>query len=345
MGDSDVRELPGLDLDRLAAWLAATRPDFVTGPLTGRLIAGGRSNLTYLIGDGSSEWILRRPPLGHVLATAHDMGREYRVMSALAGTDVPVPRTYVHCADDDILGAPFYLMENVAGTPYRVAAELVAVGPERTRVISAGMVDALAALHSVDPVSVGLDDFGRATGFLERQVYRWKKQLDASYSRDLPGADELYALLAERQPEQSPDGIVHGDYRLDNILVDARDRVAGVIDWEMATLGDPLTDVALLLLYQRLGELGLPGVSDASGAPGFLGETEILDRYAERSGRDLAHLGFYLGLAAFKLSAILEGIHYRYLHGQTVGSGFDKIGDAVEPLLRAGITSVKEENR
>ncbi|MEV0291990.1 phosphotransferase family protein [Nocardia sp. NPDC050710] len=345
MGGRDVAELPGLDLDRLAGWLAATLPDLFTGPLTGRLIAGGRSNLTYAVGDGSSEWILRRPPLGHVLATAHDMGREFRVMSALAGTEVPVPRTYALCADRDILGAPFYLMESVAGTPYRAATELAAVGPERTQVISAGMVDALAALHSVDPVAVGLGDFGRASGFLERQVHRWKKQLDASRSRDLPGADELFALLAEHQPEQSPDGIVHGDYRLDNILVDAQDRVAAVIDWEMATLGDPLTDVALLLLYQRLGELGLPIVSDVSGAPGYLSESEMLDRYAARSGRDLAHLGFYLGLAAFKLAAILEGIHYRYLHGKTVGSGFESVGEAVDPLLRAGIASVKERNR
>ncbi|MEU1430807.1 phosphotransferase family protein [Nocardia sp. NPDC005746] len=336
-------ELPGLDLTRLAAWLERSRPGFASGPLAGRFISGGRSNLTYVVGDGVSEWILRRPPLGHVLATAHDMGREFRVMSALADTAVPVPRTYVLCTDPDILGAPFYLMENVAGVPYREAAELEALGPERTRVISEGMVDALAALHRVDPESVGLGDFGKASGFLARQVHRWKKQLDASYTRDLPAAEALYALLAAEQPQQSPDGIVHGDYRLDNVLVDAQDRVAAVVDWEMATVGDPLTDVALLVLYQRLGDLGVPG--DMSGAPGYLTEDETLARYAERSGRDLANLGFYQGLAAFKLAAILEGIHYRYLHGQTVGAGFDTIGDAVEPLLRAGIDAVKESGR
>ncbi|MEU1204575.1 phosphotransferase family protein [Nocardia sp. NPDC005825] len=336
-------ELPGLDLTRLATWLDGARPGFAAGPLAGRLISGGRSNLTYVVGDGVSEWILRRPPLGHVLATAHDMGREFRVMSALADTAVPVPRTYVLCTDPDILGAPFYLMENVAGVPYREAAELEALGPERTRVISEGMVDALAALHSVDPESVGLGDFGKASGFLTRQVHRWKKQLDASYTRDLPAAEALYALLAAEQPEQSPDGIVHGDYRLDNVLVDAQDRVAAVVDWEMATVGDPLTDVALLTLYQRLGDLGVPG--DMSGAPGYLTEDETLTRYAEHSGRDLANFGFYRGLAAFKLAAILEGIHYRYLHGQTVGTGFDTIGDAVEPLLQAGIDAVKETGR
>ncbi|MGF6884568.1 aminoglycoside phosphotransferase (APT) family kinase protein [Nocardia sp. GAS34] len=340
-----VGRLPGLDLERLATWLAATRPDLSAGPLTGRLIAGGRSNLTYAVSDGASQWILRRPPLGHVLATAHDMGREFRVMSALADTDVPVPRTYALCTDADILGAPFYLMENVAGTPYRTASELAALGPTRVQAISTGMIEALAALHSVDPAGVGLADFGRPYGFLERQVHRWKKQLDASYSRELPGAEELFTLLAVRQPEQSPDGIVHGDYRLDNVLIAADDRVVAVIDWEMATVGDPLTDVALLLLYQRLGsELGITAVSDVSEAPGYLGESDMLDRYARHSGRDLAHLGFYLGLAAFKLAAILEGIHYRYLHGQTVGSGFEAIGDAVEPLLRAGIAAVREKN-
>ncbi|WP_431958355.1 phosphotransferase family protein [Nocardia lijiangensis] len=345
MNSRDGKDLPGLDLDRLAAWLADARPDLLAGPLTARLIAGGRSNLTYEISDGSSAWIVRRPPLGHVLATAHDMSREYRVMTALADTDVPVPATYALCEDPEILGAPFYLMERVVGTPYRTAAELTAVGADRTRTISAGMVDALADLHTVDPADVGLADFGRPSGFLARQVHRWKKQLDASYSRDLPGAHELYDMLAAHQPPQSPDGIVHGDYRLDNVLVDSSDRVVAVIDWEMATLGDPLTDVALLLLYQRLGELGVTGVGDVAFAPGFLTETELLDRYAERSGRDLAHFGFYLGLAAFKLVAILEGIHYRFLQGQTVGSGFESVGAGVEPLLRTGIAALQENNR
>ncbi|MEV6659690.1 phosphotransferase family protein [Nocardia fluminea] len=345
MGATDSEALPGLDLNRLTEWVATARPDMLAGPLVGRLISGGRSNLTYVISDDRSEWILRRPPLGHVLATAHDMAREYRVMSALAGTDVPVPETFALCADRDVLGAPFYLMENVAGTPYRAAAELTSLGADRTRVIATGMVDSLAVLHSVDPSAVRLEDFGRPSGFLQRQIHRWKKQLDASFSRELSAALELYELLAAHQPEPSPDGIIHGDYRLDNILVGTDDQVAAVIDWEMATVGDPLTDVALLVLYQRLGELGIPGVSEVASAPGYLTEDEILDRYAARSGRDLAHFGFYLGLAAFKLAAILEGIHYRYINGKTVGPGFDTVGDVVGPLLRTGIASVKEKDR
>ncbi|MFF2555126.1 phosphotransferase family protein [Nocardia sp. NPDC058058] len=335
--------LPGLDLDRLADWLAAHRPELAQGPLRGELIAGGKSNLTYAITSGTTSFVLRRPPLGHVLATAHDMTREHRVISALADTDVPVPDTYALCEDTEIIGAPFYLMELVAGTPYRRARELEALGPERTAAISAGLIDTLAALHSVDPVTVGLGDFGRPEGFLERQVRRWKKQLDASYSRELPAATELHELLAKSVPPQSASRIVHGDYRLDNVLVDASDRVAAVLDWEMATLGDPLTDIGLLLVYQRMGTHHIPGVTDVAAAQGFLGESEMLDRYAHRAGLDLTHIGFYVALASFKLAVIAEGIYYRFIHGQTVGAGFDTMGDMVDPLLRAGIAALQQD--
>jgi aminoglycoside phosphotransferase (APT) family kinase protein len=341
-GDPDPEDPPGLELTRLTDWFLASVPG-ATGPLRAQLVPGGKSNLTYEVTDGSATWIVRRPPLGHVLATAHDMAREYRVMSALQDTAVPVPRTYALCEDADVLGAPFYVMERVTGTPYRNAAELEPLGPERTRVISTGLVDTLATLHEVDPTAVGLADFGRPEGFLARQVGRWKKQLVASHCRDLPAADELHARLAADVPPQSAPGIVHGDYRLDNVLTDRHDRPAAVIDWEMATVGDPLTDLALLVLYQRLGALlGAGPVADAASAPGFLTEDEMVERYAGRSDRDLSRLGFYLGLAAFKLAAILEGIHYRHLHGQTVGPGFEHVGDAIHPLLDAGLSALKE---
>ncbi|KAA1427827.1 phosphotransferase family protein [Nocardioides antri] len=337
-----AHELPGLDLGRLAPWLR-TVVHGVGGDLGAELIAGGKSNLTYRLTDGHRAWIVRRPPLGHVLATAHDMAREYRVMSALQDTDVPVPTTYALCEDTDVLGAPFYVMEHVEGVPYRYARELAPLGPERTRAISENLVDVLAALHAVSPEAVGLRDFGRPEGFLGRQVARWKKQLGASHARDLPAADELHRRLAASVPAESATGIVHGDFRLDNVLTDAQDRPAAVIDWEMATLGDPLTDLALLVVYQRLGELvGGNAVADAASAPGFLTEDEILARYATHSDRDLSGLGFYLGLASYKLAAILEGIHYRHLQGQTVGPGFESIGPAVHPLLDAGLTALKE---
>jgi aminoglycoside phosphotransferase (APT) family kinase protein len=280
-----------------------------------------------------------------VLATAHDMAREYRVMTALSDTVVPVPATYALCEEPDVLGAPFYVMEKVAGTPYRRRAELEALGPERTRVISERLVDTLVALHQVDPAEVGLADFGRPDGFLARQVSRWKKQMDASYHRDLPAADELHARLAASVPPESAAGIVHGDFRLDNALVDDdSDRVNAVVDWEMATLGDPLTDLALTLVYQRLAGFDDGTVSDVSNAPGYLTEAEILARYDAASHRDLSRFGFYLGLAAYKLAAILEGIHYRYLAGQTVGAGFDTIGDAIHPLLETGLSALKDKD-
>ncbi|MEV6218214.1 phosphotransferase family protein [Nocardia sp. NPDC051833] len=336
-------DLPGLDLDRFSTWLRDRVPAMGSA-LSGTLIAGGKSNLTYAVSDGRTRWIVRRPPLGHVLATAHDMAREYRVMAALRPTDVPVPTTHALCQDDTVLGAPFYVMEHVEGTPYRTAAELRALGPERTRAISTDLVDTLAVLHAVDPAAIGLADFGRPEGFLERQVRRWKKQLDASHSRELPLADELHARLAADVPTESAVGIVHGDYRLDNVLTDRDDRLAAVIDWEMATLGDPLTDLALMLLYGRLAADRSSGatVADASTAPGFLSESEIIERYTARSDRDMSRFGFYLGLAAFKLAAILEGIHYRHLHGQTVGKGFDTVGAVIDPLLEAGLTALKE---
>ena len=342
MGDTHV---PGLDLARFRAFFEDARPGGVNGPLRARVIPGGKSNLTYEVTDGQASWIVRRPPLGHVLATAHDMSREHRVITALHPTDVPVPATYALCEDSEVIGAPFYVMERVLGTPYRLASQLEPLGPERTGAISARMVDTLATLHRVNPAEVGLSDFGRPEGFLARQVRRWKKQLDASHSRELAGADELHHLLEANLPVEGAPAVVHGDFRLDNLLVDDDDQVAAVIDWEMATLGDPLTDVALLLVYQRMARLDTGyAVADASTAPGFLTDVDMLNRYAHRSGRDLSAMGFYLGLAHFKLAVILEGIHYRYAQGQTVGAGFDTVGAMVEPLIVAGLTSMKEHN-
>lgn len=341
MSDGE-RSLPGLDLERLRAWLPTVLP-VADGELSAALIAGGKSNLTYEISDGVTTWILRRPPLGHVLATAHDMTREYRVMSALHSTNVPVPVTYGLCEDASVIGAPFYLMAQVDGRPYRFVTDIVPLGPERTRAISARLVDTLATLHAVDPAAVGLADFGRPEGFLARQVSRWKKQLDASHSRELPAADELYARLLADIPPESVTGIVHGDYRLDNVLVDDADRLRAVIDWEMATLGDPLTDLALMLIYGRLGEaINDNQIVNVASAPGYLSEIEIIERYAGHTSRDMSRFGFYLRLASFKLAGILEGIYYRHLHGQTVGDGFAGIGDAIHPLLDGGLTAMKE---
>ena len=333
-----MSDLPGLDLTRFAAWFDGTCPGEIGGPLRGQLIAGGRSNLTYEVTDGIKSWVVRRPPLGHVLATAHDMGREYQVITALRDTDVPVAPAYALCSDPEVLGAPFYVMAKVDGVAYRTAVQIAPLGPTRIPAIADRMIDTLALLHAVDPGAVGLGEFGRPEGFLARQVRRWKKQLDASRSRPVAGIDELHALLAADPPDGGAATIVHGDYRLDNILVDANDQLAAVVDWEMATLADPLTDVGLLIVYQRMDRLDEGPM--ASDAPGYPSEAEILARYAERSGRDLSGLGFYIALASFKLAVILEGIHFRYVHGQTVGEGFENIGELVEPLVTSGLAAL-----
>jgi aminoglycoside phosphotransferase (APT) family kinase protein len=336
---------PGLDLDRLRGLLDQERPGLVHGPLTGRLIEGGRSNLTYAVSDGTSKWVVRRPPLGHVLATAHDMKREHRVISALHPTDVPVPRTVLLCENPEngaVPGAPFYVMEFVEGTPYRTADQLVPLGPERTRGAVLSLVDTLVELHAVDPAEVGLADFGRPEGFLDRQLRRWGKQLDASRNRDLAGIDELHATLGRRLPQSPAPAVVHGDYRLDNVLIGDDDKIRAILDWEMSTLGDPLTDLGLLVMYSM--PLGMPDspVSTTAEAPGHPEPAELIERYAARSGRDVSAVSWYTAFAWFKLAVILEGIHYRYTLGQTVGRGFDRIGDLVPVFIEHGLTTLQE---
>lgn len=339
-----TEQLPGLDLDRLRDRIEAERPRTTRGPLTGQLVQGGRSNLTYVVTDGTDNWVVRRPPLGHVLATAHDMSREHRVMSALDGTDVPVPKTYLLCQDEDVIGAPFYVMEHVPGTVYRSPEQTGKLSNEQKAEVSGRMMDVLARLHTTAPDEVGLGDFGRPEGFLERQVRRWSKQLEGSRSREIPGIDELRDRLAASVPSSPRSGIVHGDYRLDNVLVDDDLGISAVLDWEMATLGDPLTDLGLLVVYWE----GFTGVEEnpitkGTGPEyGFPAASELLQRYAETSGTDLSGLDWYIAFGFFKSAVILEGIHYRFTHNQTVGEGFGHVGALVAPLVAQGLSTLQE---
>jgi aminoglycoside phosphotransferase (APT) family kinase protein len=232
-------------------------------------------------------------------------------------------------------------MEFVEGTPYRTAEQLAPLGPERTRKAMLGLVDTLVELHAVDPAAVGLGDFGRPEGFLDRQLRRWGKQLDASRNRELAGIDELHAALGRRLPHSPAPAVVHGDYRLDNVLLGEDDRITAILDWEMSTLGDPLTDLGLLVMYSV--PLGLPDspVSTTATAPGHPAPAELIERYAARSGRDVSAVSWYTAFAWFKLAVILEGIHYRYTLGQTVGAGFDRIGDLVPVFIEHGVTTLK----
>ncbi|OEV03203.1 phosphotransferase family protein [Streptomyces oceani] len=333
---------PGLDLRALGAYLERARPGLADGPLRAEVIEGGRSNLTYRVTAGAAQWVLRRPPLGHVLATAHDMAREFRVISALGGTAVPVPETVLLCEDEEVLGAPFYVMEHMPGTPYRSAAELAPLGPERTRALVECLVDTLVALHAVRPDEVGLGDFGRPEGFLERQLRRWGKQLAASRHRELAGVDELHALLGRSLPTSGRPAVVHGDFRLDNVLADPEGRITAVLDWEMSTLGDPLTDLGLLVMYSEQRDAPNSPITGARDAPGHPEPAELVARYAERSGREVSDVHWYTAFAYFKLAVILEGIHYRSTLGQTVGSGFDRIGSVVPAFIDNGLATLRE---
>ncbi len=330
---------PGVDVPTLQAHLERTVPGLLGGGLSARLLSGGRSNLTYLLEDGSSQFVLRRPPLGHVLETAHDMTREFRVMSALGPTDVPVPKTYLLEPDPEVLGSPFYVMEFVDGDILREAGQLAALTPHQADKLADDLADTLGRLHAVDPDAVGLGDLGRPDGFLARQLRRWAKQLDASHSRDLPELTRLGQRLALDIPAPQRAGLVHGDYRLDNVVV-GRDEAAGVLavlDWEMATLGDPLTDVASTVAWWD-GIVGLdsPVAAVPGDVPGFPPSSRLLDRYAGHVGLDLSRLPWYVGFAFFKMAAIFEGIHYRDTQGLTTGAGFERLGEMVPALVDRG---------
>lgn len=336
-----IRETPaGVDLDRLRPFFAEHVEGASDTPLSATLISGGRSNLTYAVSDGSHEWVLRRPPLGHVLPTAHDMGREYRVLSALSATDVPVPRVFAFCDDESVNDAPFYVMERVNGRILRTAADLAILSTADAARCSEELVDVLVRIHAVDYDSIGLGDFGRPAGYLERQVRRWGEQWERSKTRPLPAIEELARRLRAALPESPAPTIVHGDYRLDNTMLSPDDPglVVAVLDWEMATLGDPLSDLGLFLLYYGRSDAQVV----ATGATidphaGFLTRDAVVALYAERSGRPVDALDFYETLASYKLAIIVEGIHARFLMGKTLGEGFDQMGMLVERLSESAL--------
>jgi aminoglycoside phosphotransferase (APT) family kinase protein len=305
------------------------------------VIAGGKSNLTYRVTDGVHTWAVRRPPLAHVLPTAHDMAREYRVISALAPTDVPVPDAVALCTDPDVLGASFYVMSFVDGVVLDRPDTIAALTADVAARTCQQLIDTLVALHGVDPGTVGLADFGRPDGFLARQVSRWHKQWQANQTEEREIVAQLITRLTDTLPAQSAPGIVHGDYRLTNVMFRPDlDGIAAVVDWEMATLGDPLTDLGLLVVYQTLSgtdDFVMPRMRPGDG---FLTADEMVARYGAQSGRDLADLDWYVGFGYFKLAAIAEGIHNRYLQGKTVGAGFDHFGPAVPRLLDAALLAL-----
>jgi aminoglycoside phosphotransferase (APT) family kinase protein len=330
---------PGIDRSAVEGWFEA-HVEGARLPLSFERISGGHSNLTYGVGDAAGRrWALRRPPLGKRLGSAHDMGREHKVVSALGPTEVPVAPVVGLCQDESVNGAPFYVMEFVEGPILRGLAEAEAFPAEADRrAIGERVVDTLVAIHAVDPDAAGLGDLGRKEDYVARQLRRWQGQWEKSKTRELPSIDSVHERLAARIPEQGSATIVHGDYRLDNMILTPAGEVAAVVDWELCTLGDPLADVGLLMVYwPEAGEEGISLGQPATMAPGFPSRADLRSRYAERSGRDLSQLDFFVALGYWKLAIILEGVYARYSAGQygKVDEGIQEFARLVERLAEA----------
>jgi aminoglycoside phosphotransferase (APT) family kinase protein len=327
-----------VDQERLRRWLATEVDQWTDDPITVELASGGRSNLTFFVTQGDRRAVLRRPPLGHVLPSAHDMEREFRVLSCLRDTDVPVPRVYGLCVDPSVIGSHFYLMERVDGRTMSSASDTAGLTAQEAAQLSLDFVDVLTRIHAVDYHLRGLEDFGRPNGYITRQVHRWIQQWERSTTRALPQMDTLVAGLLSHIPEHSMSSLVHGDYRLDNLLIAGEPDVKplAVLDWEMSTLGDPLADVGLMLVYwSEPGDPHGPSsvATQIAGNPGFLTRRELVDHYASTTGACVDELPFYVALGYFKLAVIFEGIHRRHLSGQTLGEGFDELGKEVPVLV------------
>jgi aminoglycoside phosphotransferase (APT) family kinase protein len=336
--------LPGIDAESVAKFFAA-HVEGADVPLAFSFLSGGRSNLTYRVDGGGRSWVLRRPPLGHVLPTAHDMAREHRVLTALRDTGLPVPRTRALCTDEAVNGAPFYVMDFAPGV---VIEEEMPAGyattPAARRRIGAALMRTLAELHAVDWRAAGLEGFGRPEGYLARQVRRWSEQWQRSKASEVPEIDELIRRLEAALPATQASTLVHGDWRLGNVALDPADpgRVVAIFDWEMATLGDPLADVGYTLVYW--GEAGdAPGsrgpgrYASVTTAPGFHTRAELVEEYSRASGRDVASVDFYEVLALYKLAVISEGAYARWRAGKTAGEGFENVERVSVALCEAAL--------
>ena len=312
----EANHVQGIDVAKVSRWLA----DNVAGaraPFNFQLIAGGRSNLTFLVTDDNGiRYVLRRPPLGHVLATAHDMAREHRIISAVGQTDVPVPATLGLCTDESVNGAPFYVMNFVDGVVLDNAEKAEMLDKSLRRSASFNLIDVLCELHDVDIDAVGLGNLAKREGYIERQIKRWSTQWENSKTRELPEIDEVVRLLSTKVPRQQDVSIAHGDFRFGNVLTDvATGRIAAVLDWELCTLGDPLADLGYIGVYWSDGPASALRANDPTPAGGFTTYGELVERYATKTGRDVSGVDYYVAFSCWRLAVISEGVYARYLHG------------------------------
>lgn len=340
----------GVDLEGVTDWLAE-RVGAVSPPLDVAVIEGGRSNLTFTVTDTAGrQWVLRRPPLHSVLPSAHDMRREHRIISALVDSDVPVPATIGYEPDASVTGAEFFVMDFVEGPVARDASTAErALDTKQRRRAGEDLVDVLVALHGVDPDAVGLGDLGKKSDYIARQLHRWSGQLDKSRTRELPELDQVHDRLAADVPEQGPAVVVHGDYRLDNLILSPEGGVRAVLDWELTTLGDPLADVGMLAVYWAdPGDVPIPVISAPTVVDGFPRRGEIIERYANRSGRDLSQLDYYVAFAYWKIAIILEGVYSRFAsgaYGETDETSYRQFADIVVDLGERALEACEAAGR
>jgi aminoglycoside phosphotransferase (APT) family kinase protein len=345
-----VRAGEELDLTRLEPLLRRHFPD--EGAAIGvRQFPSGHSNLTYLVSLGEREFVLRRPPFGSKVKTAHDMGREFRVLSKLHDVYAPAPKVLLYCDDEAVLGAPFYLMEPIAGIIIRRTVPAgVDFSPAVAKRLSESFIDNLARLHDLDYAAAGLSELGKPQGYLERQVRGWTERYHGAKTHDFAGIEKIFSWMQENMPAQGDAALIHNDYKYDNIVLDASDvtKIAGVLDWEMCTIGDPLSDLGGALAYwvERDDPEDLRAIHWApTDAPGTLTRTELAQRYAEKTGRDVSHISFYLAFAYFKIAVIVQQIYFRYQQGLTKDERFATLPVVVEALLRAALRTVEAQKR
>ena len=352
---TQISDPPGLRLASLSTWMQDNIADFdESAGLQATLLAGGRSNISYKLTDASgSSWVLRRPPLGHIMPSAHDMGREFRVLSGLNSVSYPTPVTRGYCEDESVIGAKFMMMDFVDGRVIESAQTASILSATQAGEISQELVDTLARLHAVDPAAAGLEQLGKPAGYLQRQVKRWGEQWQITKTRELPEIETLHTWLETaiaKIPESLPTSIVHGDYRIDNvILASDKSEIVAVLDWEMSTLGDPISDLAISLVYwsQATDTLRkkIPVAEDVTSGPGFWSRQQVLDRYVSQTGLDISHLDECVALACFKLAVIMESIHHRNLSGQQLGAAAgaqSTMGEATVALTELGLAVTRQ---
>jgi aminoglycoside phosphotransferase (APT) family kinase protein len=344
-----VRQGEELDLARLEPFLRSHFPE-ISGPLRVEQFPSGHSNLTYLLRAGERELVLRRPPFGSKVKSAHDMGREYRVLSKLHPAYPPAPKVLLYCENEAVIGAPFYIMEPIHGVILRRDPPAgMTFAAETAQRLSESFIDNLALLHSLDYGAVGLGELGKPQGYLERQVRGWTERYHGSKTHELPEVERLSAWMSQRMPPASGAALIHNDYKYDNVVLDPADitKIAGVLDWEMCTVGDPLSDLGTTLAYwvdpQDSEELQKIRWCP-SNYPGSLSRAKLAERYARATGRDVSELVFYLVFARFKIAVIVQQIYYRYRQGLTKDARFAAMADVVRILMRAALDSAESDS-